>query len=371
MFVLLQIIAAVVLFIREQKCYMFAFLIILTAVTYMNTLQTTNHLVIGHLQSAETEIQKLIDEKKELQNEIDHNNAELQSVKDNMQKLLDEQKEREKKISQLIAELQSSKESKQRSVEEKKELEKKIHQMTAELHSSKGSNQRLADKNKEFEKKINQITTKLQSCKDSNQWLFEEKQEFQKKTDQINTELHLVRRENQRLLEEKIKILEKIDQMNDDQKIYNTQLQLIDKCMDLINRLEDDVRAMIHCRESKAERSLYANSLLCSKVGFYFDESFAGEVILREVDLIMKYRVISTNFMDVLLMKKIEQMKKQQAKYDMEKLKEEMEKLFKEVSAGPRYLQNEQKDVERDGILTILYKFGKYVFRVIAGVFFS
>ena len=386
MFVLLQIIAAVVLFMKEQKHIMFAFLISLTAV----------HLVTGRLQSAKTENQKLIDEKtqsinslkeqlqltestnqrlldekKELQNEIDHNNAELQSVKDNMQKLLDEKKECEKKSSQIIAELQSSKESKQRSLEEKKELEKKISQMTAELLSSKDSNQRLAEEDKEFEKKINQITAKFQSCKDTNQWLFEEKQQFQKKADQINTEHHLVIRENQRLLEEKIKILEKIDHMNDDQKIYNTQLQLIDKCMDLINRLEDDVRAMIHCRESKGKRSLYANSLLCSKVGFNFDESFTGEVILREVDLIMKYRVICTNFMDALLMKKIEQMKKQQAKYDMEKLKEEMEKLFKEVSADPKYQQSKQKDVERYGILAILYKFGEYVFRVIAGVFFS
>ena len=286
-FVLLQMIAAVVQFIKEQKCYMFVFVISLTAVTfgcYMNTLQTTNHLVTGHLQSAKTEIQRLIDEKTQT---------------------------------------------------------------------------------------TNSLKEQLQLIESTNQRLLDEKKELQNEIDQNKADLHLVRRENQRLLEEKIKILEKIDQMNDDQKIYNTQLQLIDKCTNLIYRLEDDVRAMIHCSESKRKITLYANSLLCSKVGFNFDESFTGEIILRQFDLIMKYRVICTKFMDALLLKKNEQMKEQQSKYDMEKLKEEMEKLFEELTDDPKYQQSKQKDVERDGILTTLYKYGKYVFGVIAGVFFS
>ena len=203
--------------------------------------------------------------------------------------------------------------------------------------------------------------------------MLEEKQEFQNKIDQLQS----VRNENQRLLEDKIKVLEKMDQIKDEQKIYNTQLQLIEKCMNLIDSLEKHVYAMIHCSESKRGRSLHADPMLCSKVGYDLDESYAGElIILKAMDLIMKYKDVCTKFMDALLMKKIEEMKKQQAEYDMEKLKEKMKKLFEEVrdankklAAVPKHQQSKEKDVKREGILSMLYKFGKWVFRVIAGLF--
>ena len=292
-------IAAIVQFIKEQQRFVFAFLISLAVVyfgCYMNTLQTTNYSVTGRLQSAENQIQQLIDEKiqlkeqlqstestnqelrdekKELQNERDHNNAKLKSVKGNVQKLLKDKEENEKKISQIVAELQSS--------------------------------------------------------KDNMQGLLEEKQTFQKIIDQNNTELKLVKSENQKLLEDKNKVLENINRIKDEHEVYSTQLFFIEKWIDSIDKLEEHIHAIVHCSESKRKRSSYADPKLCSKISYDFDESYAGELILRVVDLIMKYKVECRKFLDALMLKRVDEMKDQQAIYDINKIKERMEKLIEEV----------------------------------------
>ena len=329
-------IAAVVQFIKEQKYFIFTFLISLAVASFGYYVHITNHSLTVHLQSAESKVQQLIDEKTQLTNSF-------------------------------TEQLQSSESINQRLLDEKKELKNEIDQ---NLQLATENMQKLLEEKKEFEKKISQLTAKLQSSKDSNQRLLEEKQEFQNKIDQSNAKFQSVMSENQKLLEDKIKVLEKIDQINEDQIIYNIQIQLTDKCMNLIDEVEKHIRAVIHCSESR-RRSLYANPMLCSKIGYDLDESYAGEIILRVIDLIMKYKDVCTKFMDALLLRRIEEMKKQQDEYDMEKLKEKMKKLLEEVRYTPNHRQSKEKDVEREGILSMLYKFGKWAFKTIAGVFWS
>ena len=171
----------------------------------------------------------------------------------------------------------------------------------------------------EFQNKIIQTTAELQSCKDNNQRLLEEKKELQTKIDLTNAELQSARSENQRLLEEKIKVL-------DDREVYRTQLLFIEKWSACMDELENHVRAMLHCSESKRGRSLHADARLCSKISYDLDERYAVEAMLRAVDLIMKYKVEYRKFLDALLLKKVEEMKKLQADYDMKKLKKQWKK---------------------------------------------
>ena len=289
-------IAAVVQFIKEQQRFIFAFLISLAVVyfgCYMNTLQTTNYSVTGRLQAAENQIQQLIDEK-----------------------------------IQLMKQLQSTKSTNQGLCDEKKELQNERDHNNAKLKSVKGNVQKLLKDKEENEKKISQIVAELQSSKDTMQGLLEEKQTFQKIIDQNNTELKLVKSENQKLLEDKNKVLENV---KDEREVYSTQLLFIEKWIDSIDKLEEYMHAIVHCSESKRKRSSYANPKLCSKISHSFDESYAGELILRVVDLIMKYKIECRKLLDALLLKRVDEMKNQQAIYDLNKIKERMEKLIEEV----------------------------------------
>ena len=343
---------AVVQFIKEQKHYIFTLLITLVVVSfgcYVNTIQTTNHSLTVHLQSAENKIQQLMDEKTQLQ-------EQLQSSKSTNQKLLDE----------------------------KKELQNEIGQNNAELQSAKDNMQRLLEEKGEFERNISQLSAELQSSKDSNQRLLEENQKFQNKTDQCNGKLESVRSENQRLLKDKNEVLKEIIQIRDDREVYSTQLRFIEKWIDCIDKLEEHIHALVHCSESKKRESLHGDSKLCHKIGYDFDESYAGELILNAIDLIMKYKVECRNFLDALLLKKIDKMKNQQAIYDMKKIKDKMEKLTEEVGdvkyqkrktekVVPEHQQSKETAVERgSGILsTVWKKFTKWVGGMIAGLFWS
>lgn len=317
-------IAAVVQFIKEQKHFILAFLISLTVISfgyYMNTLQTANHSLKVHLRSAENEIQQLIDKETQLTN----------SFKEQLQFL----------EGTLLA--------------EKEEFEKKISVLNAKLNSSEGNMQRLRN----------------------------ERQEFQKIIDQNNADLNFFRSKNQELLEAKNEVLEKINQIKDDREVYSTQLLFIEKWIDCIDKLQEHAHAMVHCSESKRKRSSYADPKLCSKIGYDFDESHAGELILRAVDLIMKYKVECRIFLDALLLKKVEEMKKQQNKHDMKKIKERMEKLIEEVkdikyqkrkeeNVVPKHQQSKETAVERDsGILSTVWNFASWVGGMIVGLFWS
>ena len=345
-------IAAVVQFIKEQQRFVFAFLISLVVVyfgCYMNILQITNYSVTGCLQSAENQIQQLIDEK-----------------------------------IQLMKQLQSTESTNQGLRDEKKELQIERDHNNAELKSVKGNVQKLLKDKEENEKKISQIVAELQSSKDTMQGLLEEKQTFQKIIDQNNTELKLVKSENQKLLEDKNKVLENI---KDEREVYSTQLLFIEKWIDSIDKLQEHAHAMVHCSESKRKRSSYADPKLCSKISYDFDESYAGELILRAVDLIMKYKIECRKFLDALLLKRIDEMKNQQAIHDMNKIKERMEKLIEEVrdvkyqkrkadkpevQVVPKHQQSEERTVERgSGILSTLWKFAKWVGGMVAGLFWS
>ena len=91
-------IAAVVQFIKEQKYFISTFLITLVVVSfgyYVNMLYITNHSLTVHLQSAENEVQQLIDEKHNLKNFF---MEQLRSSESTNQRLLDEKRELQNEI---------------------------------------------------------------------------------------------------------------------------------------------------------------------------------------------------------------------------------------------------------------------------------
>ena len=197
-----------------------------------------------------------------------------------------------------------------------------------QLQSAENKVQRLIDEKTQL---TNSFTEQLQSSESTNQKLLDAKKELQNEIDQNNAELQSVRSENKRLLEDKNRLLEKIDQIKDDREVYSTQLQYIEKWIDCIDKLQEHIHALVHCSESKRKESSYADPKLCSRISYDFDESFAGEIILRTADLIMKYKFECREFLDALLLKKIDIMKKQQADYDMKKLGKRWKNYLKKL----------------------------------------
>ena len=351
-------ITAIVHHIKECKYVVLGFLISVAVAflaCHMHALHTDNHKLQTdnrsfkiHLQSAENENAQITKSFKE----------QLQSVESTNERLADD----------------------------KKEIQKKIDQISAELQSIKDKYQKLLEEKQGFQKKLDQNDVELQSVKDNNQKLLEEKQGIQKKLDQNNAELQSIKSNNQLLLEEKIKLLEKINENNAEHGVYNTQLLYIQKWMDCIDKLEEHINAMIHCSESKKKGSLYSQAKFCSKISYDFDERYAGEVIVKASDLNMEFKKECRKFLDALLLKELEVMKTQQRESNMEDIKNKMEKLIKEVSDDkyrkkkepivkkrpiPEEDMSKEKAVQKDGILTTIYKFGNWVVGMVAGLFWS
>ena len=242
-------IAAIVQFIKEYKKFILALIVIVPALLigcYIYTLQTEISSYKSHLQSAKNENRQLLDEKTQLVNSF---KDQLKSIKNTNQQLLDEKKEKEKENDRINAELQSIKDNNQRLLEENKEFQKKIDEINVELQSVKGNNQKLLEEKKEFQKQINQINAELQSTKESSQEVL---------------------KENNRMLK--------------DREVYSTQVTYIQKWMTPIEKLEEQIQAVIYCSESK-KRSKYSKPEMCSKISYEFEESSTNEIIIAAIDL--------------------------------------------------------------------------------------
>ena len=398
-------ITAIVHHIKEYRYVILGFLITVAVAfltSHMHALHTDNCSLKTLLQSAENENaqmiksfkeqlqsvestnERLADDKKKIQMKIDQISAELQSIKNNNQKLLEEKQEFKRKLDQNDAEIQSIKDNNRKLLEEKQEFQRKLDQNDAEIQSIKDNNQKLLEEKQEFQRKLDQNDAEIQSIKDNNQKLLEEKQEFQTKLDQNNAELQSIKSSSQ---EEKIKSLEKINKSNAEREVYNTQLLYIQKWMDCIDKLEEHIHAMIHCSESKKKESLYSQAKFCSKISYDFDERYAGEVIVKASNLNIKFKKECRKFLDALLLKNLEVMKTQQQKYNMENIKTKMEKLIEEVSDDkyqkrreekvkvqhvPEDLLSQETAVQKDsGIFSTIYKFGKWAFGMVTGLFWS
>ena len=346
--------------------------------------QKKNDQINAELQSIKDNNQKLLEKNKELQKKVDQINAELQSVKGNNHKLLEENKELQKKVNQINAELQSVKGNSHKLLEENKELQKKVDQINAELQSVKGNSHKLLEENKELQKKVDQINAELQSVKGNNQKVLEE---TQRQNNQLNTELQSTKESNQEALEEKIRLLEKLNQINSEREVYSTQVMYIQKWMEPIEKLEEHIYAVIYCSESK-KGTKYSKPEMCTKISYDFEESDTSKIITTAIDLIMKFKKECSLFWDALSLKKVEEMKALQALTPLGSFKSKMEQFNEEVS-GYKYQKktekkdlgennfdehhqwNQEKGAEKEGILSTIYKFGKWVGSVIFGLFWS
>ena len=331
-------IMAIAQFIKEYKRFILALIVIVPVLFigfYIYTLRTENSSYKSHLQSAKNENRQLLDDKKGKEKENDRINAELQSIKDN--------------------------------------------------------NQRLLEENKEFQKKIDEITVELESVKGNNQNLLEEKKEFQKQIDQINAELQSAKENSQEVLKEKVKLLEKLDQINAEREVYSTQVTYIQKWIELIEKLEEQIQAVIYCSESKKNRSKYSKQM-CSKINYNFEESYTNVIVIAAIDLIMKLRKECSQFWDALSLKKVEEMKALQAHTPLSSFQNRMEQFNEEVSGykyqkkkaerdntreydSDEHQRSKEKGVAKQGIISTiesaLYGFGMWVGSIIVGLFWS
>ena len=291
-------IAAILQFIKEHKCFILGFVVSVAVGYYVHT---ENHSLKIHLKSAKLENQQL-------HKKVNSFKVWLRSITIANQRILAEKKGLLKEIDQNIVELQSIKEKNQKLLGEKQEFQKKIHQISTELESSKSKNQRLLAKKKELQKQINAA---LQSVKDNNQRLLAGEKEFQKKIDQINSKLL-------QLLGEKVKLIEKNNANHDEHK---TQVLHIQKWIESIEKLEEDLRAIIH------------------KIA----ELHNRKTIIKNIDLIKKYTKQCRKFLDAILFKKVEEMNTLQVNNrDMDK---EMEEFKEEVSHFYKYQRNEEAKI--------------------------
>ena len=352
-------ITAIVQFVKEYKKFILALIVIVVILfigCYLHTLHSENNSYKSRLQSAKDENRQLLDEKIQMVNSF---KDQLQSVKDTNQHLLDENNKKQKEANQINAELQSVKDN----------------------------NYRLLEENKEFQKKIDRINAELQSVKDDNQKLLEEKKELKKQTDQIIAELRSTKQSDKKILEENNALLK-------NQEVYSTQVMYIQKWMEAIEKLEEHIHAVIHCSESKKEGSKkHFKQEMCNKIKYDIHATDTSELIVNAIDMVMKFKEECKSFWDALLLKKVEDMKAQQARTHLDEFKKKMQQINEEVSGYkyPKYKGsredgsdkqddshkqwNQEKAVEREGIvsrfISTTYRFGRWVGSMIVGLFWS
>ena len=206
-----------------------------------------------------------------------------------------------------------------------------------------------------------------------------EAEEFQKKIDQINTELQLLIISYQKLSNKRIELIiepqsfiysnqklslldNKIEKYHDERIVYRNQVLYIQKWMEVIEKLVTDVHAIVLCIESQQ---------LCSELGYDFEDSYANEIAVKVVDLIVKFNKENVEFLDILLLSKFEEIKNLQANTNiMNKLNKNMEELNKEVSDFKIYKKEELftkryhlKTVVQNqgGLWSTIYSFGSWI----------
>ena len=234
-----------------------------------------------------------------------------------------------------------------------KKLLDEIENSLGDQHQTIGGTiQRLICETEEFQRKIDQINTELQSFIISNQKLSDKQMEL---FDQINTKFWSF--SNILSSDNKIKLLERY-QISHDFSVYI----YIQKWIQVIEKLVSDISVIIHCIESQE---------LCSKLGYDFEDSYANEIAVKVIYLIMKFKKENLEFLDILLLSTVEEMK---AINMIDKINKKMEELNKEISSFKIY-KKEEISTKRYQLKTvvqdegILYRFGGWIMGMIFGLF--
>ena len=263
-----------------------AFVLISLAVVlpYINTLQTENDLYRISLQSSISEKQQLLDEKAKLVKWI-------KKLNNTNQKLNEEKEDLQNEIKQTNADFSAL-------LEDKKELEIEFNQTNAELHSIYDENTKLLVERKKL--------------KDNAQSLLKEKEGLQNETARLKIEIQLA---NERLLEN----IESLRKNADDHNVYGHQVWYIGKWMNFIEQLEERIDAIIT----------------------YSIELQNNEVMVKGIDLLLKFTKECKKYLDALSLNKIEEMKNLQANSDMEKPKQKIEEFKEFANRHQNVHQNE------------------------------
>ena len=186
---------------------------------------------------------------------------------------------------------------------------------------------------------------------------------------------------SQKLHKENEQLRKETDQLTYAHKIYRSQTEYIQKWMEPIEHLEDHIKAVIHYSELKKKGSEFYSypeeeenrmAELRHKIGYDFHESHTSEIIIKAIDLIIKFKTECGKFMNALYFNKIEEMKNQQTRTDMKIIKKMMKEFVEEVS-GFKYQQSEETAVQKDTLLSkvgsALYWFGGWAVRMIFKLF--
>ena len=293
-------------FIKEHKNFVLSIIVTIIVGCYIYQAEDSYSSCRVNLQTAESENHQLVHEKIELENSL---TEQLQLINNTNQ-----------------------------------QLHYKNDKINTELQLVKGENQALFKKKEDLQKKIDQLNAELQLVKDNNQKLLEEEKKFQSRMNQINVELQSTKGNSQKTLEEKIKLLEKLHQMDNDREVYSTQVTYIQSWMGGIDMLEKHIYAVINCGESKKEGSKAES---CSKVDYKFEENDTSVIVVSAIAMITKFKKECKPFWDALLLKKVDEMKAQQASTSLNEFRKKMEQINEEVSGYNYQKYKEEKAKEK------------------------
>ena len=309
-----------------------------------------NHALSIHLQSLENEKMQLINSNRELVYEKEQIKAEFHSVKVEYQNSQKEKQTLVMQNNQIQVEFQSVKNDHQKLIDQTNQLQKEMDQTKLELQSSKKHRQTLVDQNIQLQRKIDQNKFELESIKDDSQTLLKENKRLQKETKDV-------------------------------QNVSNIQIKYIEIWMKSIENLEDHIEAVIHYSElKKKESEVYSypeeekNRMaeLRRKIGYDFHESHASEIIIKAIDLIMKFKEECRKFMNALYFNNIEEMQTLQTRTDMKVIGKLMKEFVEEVS-GFKYQNSEETTIQKDTLLSTIgsaaYWFGGWAVRMIVKLF--
>ena len=275
--------------------------------SYITSLQAENSTCRAHLQTAKKENRQLADEKAQLESLL---MDQLHAINNTNQQLLN-----------------------------------KNDQINTELQLVKDNNQGLLEENKDFQTKIDQLNAELQLVRDNNQKLVEENEKFQSEINQMNFDLKSAKDASQKMLKENNELLKKLGLADNDRDVYSTQVNHIQKCMEPIEKLEQHIYSVTKCSESKKKGS--KSEIRCGEINYDFEEGDSNIIIIKAIEMIIKFKKECKPFWDALLLKKVDEMRAQQANTSLKELERKMQQINKECS-GYTYRKYKEEKARRE-----------------------
>lgn len=199
----------------------------------------------------------------------------------------------------------------------------------------------------------------------------------------LTDRLQSVKHDNKLLQDEIKQLMEEANQLHADYDVWSAQILYIQKWMEPISELEYHIYAIIQYRKlqkkesefySFSEDERYRMAKLRKAIGYDVDVDHVDEIVVKAIELIVKFKIECQKFLDALLHKDIEEMKTLQAQTNMQRVKEKMEDFAREV-VGLHSKRSTTTAVQQDGIVTRIasgiYHFGAWLLSWIGRLFIS